>query len=170
MNSTPENYMREALRAAERGLEAGEMPIGAATILGDRTLSLRHRRSDHGQRLGHAEFLALADADEMVPFPGDRSDVILVTTLEPCVFCFGAATAFGVREIYYGLEAPLDGAVSDLRLGGPQVTTAPEYRSFPIVTGGVLRSEALDLFHRYVEVHGPSAKRWARALIESVTR
>lgn len=159
-------FMREALRAAEEGLEIGEMPIGAVVVLGERVIASRHRESTGGRRLGHAELLAMDEADRFTPFPGDRADALLFTTLEPCPLCAGAAMAFGIREIHYALEAPLDGASHSVsaRTGG--AADVPEYRSFPTVAGGLLRNESLELFRRYIAT--PNAKRWAYALVESV--
>ncbi len=81
---TPDKLMREALRTAEHGLEIGEMPIGAVVVLGEHVLAARHRESAGGRRLGHAELLAMDDADRLDPFPGNRADARLFTTLEPC--------------------------------------------------------------------------------------
>ncbi|MNP23356.1 tRNA-specific adenosine deaminase [compost metagenome] len=35
----------------------------------------------------------------------------LFTTLEPCMMCLGAAMSSYIGEIFYALEAPMDGAV-----------------------------------------------------------
>ncbi len=162
---TPDVFMREALRAAEEGLEIGEMPIAAVVVLGERVIASRHRESTGGRRLAHAELLAMDDADRLSPFPGTRADALLFTTLEPCPLCAGAAMAFGIRQIHYALEAPLDGAARSVgaRTGA---TDVPEYRSFPTVAGGLLRNESLELFRRYIAT--PNANRWAHALVESV--
>src|SRR5579883_2862909 len=114
--SEAEHFMREALKVAREGLEAGELPIGAVVVLDGKVIASAHTREKaEGRLLVHADLLALEEADRLTPFPRRRRDTKLFVNLEPCLMCLGAAMSFFVGEIYYGLESPSDGAVELVR-------------------------------------------------------
>jgi HAD superfamily hydrolase (TIGR01509 family) len=130
-----ESLMDEALAEARAGMDEGnDAPIGAVLARGDGTVLARgHNRLHSGRdRIAHAEIEALAAAAGAVP-SGAR-DLVLVTTLEPCVMCTGAAMEAAVDTVVFGLRAPPD-AGSD-RVRAP---SSPESQMPRIV--GPLRAE-----------------------------
>lgn len=167
----PTIFMQEALQAAAQGLEHGELPIGAVVVLNDQIIARAFTTERTERRLlVHAELLALLDADRLSPFPGRRSEAILFTTLEPCLMCLGAAMSFLLGKIYYALEAPSDGAVALASGWQPKSEDFSAYR-VPVIEGGLLRQESLDLFKAFVTQHPTrSGGRWtyADALVKSV--
>lgn len=135
-NGILEQLVRSALEAAREGLERGETPIGAVLARADGTVlargysALRTTR-DH---TAHAGMMALRAAAGRIP-KGAR-DLVLATTLEPCVMCTGAAIQTAVDTIVFALEAPPgDGTarVRPARHPGAQV---------PRIIGGVLADES----------------------------
>ncbi|HEX9953112.1 MAG TPA: HAD-IA family hydrolase [Rubricoccaceae bacterium] len=127
--------MDVALTEARAALDAGDAPIGTVVARADGTVLARGRNrsaTDHG-RLRHAEteaLHALGGAAE----PG----AVLLTTLEPCAMCLGAAVEAGVHAVVYALEAPPNGAAGRLlpaRTGGP----------LPLVARGPGREASLAL-------------------------
>ncbi len=148
-----ERLMREALAAACEGLGRGEVPIGAVVARGDGTViargwnSLQHTRS----RTAHAEMVAFAEAAGRVP--ADARDLVLVTTLEPCVMCTGAAMEAAVDTIVFGLHAPADSGT--LRVRPPE---SPESQ-LPRVVGGVLADESRALFVEWLRTNGNPQQR-----------
>ena len=103
----------DALREAEAAARAGDAPIGAVVARADGTVLARgrNRSATGGDALRHAETEALhallsAGAAE----PGS----VLVTTLEPCAMCLGAAAEAGIHAVVYALEAPPNGAAGRL--------------------------------------------------------
>jgi tRNA(adenine34) deaminase len=112
---TPEHYMRQTLTLAAEALEFGEFPIAAIVVLDDAASShvrsgiiARATTSEQRERrfLGHAELVALEEADRQSLSLDDRKNAKLFTNLEPCLMCLGAAMSFFLGEIYYGLESP----------------------------------------------------------------
>ena len=98
-----------AVAEARRAVEAGDAPIGAVVGRADGTVVARgrNRSSTGGDPLLHAEtqaLHALAETSE------DRDGLVLVTTLEPCAMCLGAATEAGLHAVLFGVEAPPNGA------------------------------------------------------------
>jgi tRNA(adenine34) deaminase len=165
MNDGHELYMRAALRKAGEGLAAGELPIGAVVVLGDRILSAAYTlERTEGRLLVHADLLALEAADRIVPFPGSRRDCRLYVTVEPCLMCLGAAMSFFLGEVYYGVESPSDGATALVQGWQREEADFPNYR-VPAIVGGVLRQEAIELFAEYVRRHSSGAMwEWARKM------
>jgi tRNA(adenine34) deaminase len=157
--------MGEALKVAAAGLERGELPIGAVVVLGEEIVAAAHTTERaEGRFLVHAELLALDAADRIKPFPGNRRDVRLFVTLEPCLMCLGAAMAFFLSEVYYALESPGDGAAALVQGWQRDASAFPAYR-VPAIRGGILRQESLALFQEYASRHPSGAKgEWARTL------
>lgn len=149
-----ERFMREALGLAERGLNEGEMPVGAVVVLDDAIVSSGYWRFSRDGLLDHAEMLALRRAEKDARILGRRPDVTLYTTLEPCLLCMGAAMSFMLARIVFALEAAYDGAGNVTNVWQPKLGYPPEgFRLFsnPDVLGGICRDEALALMRAYVE-------------------
>ena len=140
-----ENLMREALKTAREGMEAGEAPIGSVLANGDGQIIARGWNSMNAtqNKTAHAEMVCFADAAGKVAL--GAKDLILVSTLEPCVMCLGAAMEAGVDVVIYALEAPFDGGTH--RVSAPR---SPE-SLMPRIVGPVLESESRGLFEEWLE-------------------
>jgi tRNA(adenine34) deaminase len=169
---TPEDLVGLAIDVAEEGLEAGELPIGAVVALGDEIVGRSHamERSQR-RRLVHADLLAMEQADRALGarnrrLSGEHSKtpLRLAVNLEPCLMCLGAAMALVVDEIYFGLEAPSDGAAGVPAVWQPAAPDA-DFCRIPPLTGGIRRARCLDQFRRYVQAAPDSGFRtWAQGL------
>ncbi|GJG86175.1 hypothetical protein tb265_13560 [Gemmatimonadetes bacterium T265] len=139
--------MREALAAAEDGTAAGEAPIGCAIFDGAGTLVARgyNEMNRTQNKTAHAEIVTFAKAAGKLPL--DARDFVLVSTLEPCVMCTGAAMEAAVDTIVYALRAPADAGSSRVR--PPE---SPESQ-MPRIVGGVLEDESRRLFERWLDQH-----------------
>ncbi|RZA21426.1 MAG: HAD family hydrolase, partial [Proteobacteria bacterium] len=139
-----EALMREALKAAEEGMRNGEVPIGAVLSdgAGNILASSSNQMNDTQNKIAHAEIMALTKAAGKIPL--DARDTILVTTLEPCVMCTGAAMEGGVDTVIYGLEAPFDGGTH--RVSAPK---SPE-STMPRIVGPVLPNESQALLEKWL--------------------
>lgn len=152
---TPERLdalMAEALAEARAGLLEGELPIGSVVARGDGTVVARghNRARATGRRTAHAETEALLDLDTT---KGDA--LILVTTLEPCLMCLGAAMEAGFDTVVYGLDAPPN--------GGTERCTPPANGHFPRLVGGVRAAESRALLAEWLEKNPES--RFVRQLL-----
>lgn len=139
-----ERMMRVALQAADEGAREGEAPIGGAVFDADgRLLASGHNRAiASGDVSAHAEI----DALRRVAASGKRlgTGATLVSTLEPCVMCLGAAMMASIDVVVFGLRAPADGGTR--RVAAPR---SPE-NDLPRVHGGVLAGEARRAFERWL--------------------
>ena len=164
-DKTPEFYMRQALTLAAEALEQGEFPIAAIVVLDGKIVSRATASEQREQRfLGHAELVALEEADKQHLTFDQRARATLFTNLEPCLMCMGAAMSFFLGEIVYGLESPGDGAVALVRAWVRREEDIPGYQ-ISTITGGLLREESISLFEEYVARREPGPMRdWAESL------
>ena len=106
--------MELALAEARRAAERGEVPIGAVVALDGAVVAARHNeRENTNDPTAHAEILALRDA--AAARGASRLDgAVLVTTLEPCPMCAGAAIMARVARVVFAAEDPKAGACGTL--------------------------------------------------------
>ena len=140
-----EELMRAALDAARAGELEDELPIGAVIANGRGEIIARGWNCNHefGGRTFHAETVAFGNAAGKLS-PEDKG-AVLVTTLEPCVMCAGAALEAGVESVIYALKAPFNGGVS--RVSGIRTPGA----RFPRFLGGVSPDESAKLLTDWLE-------------------
>lgn len=136
--------MREALAAARDGMNGGEVPIGCVLARGDGSIVARafNEMNRTGIKTAHAEMAAFARTKGKVP--PDARDLLLISTLEPCVMCLGASMEAAVDTIVFALPAPADGGAA--RVEPPQ---SPESQ-MPRIVGGVLEQESRALFEEWL--------------------
>ena len=103
-----------ALAEARRAVEHGEVPIGAVVAIDGEVVAARHNeRLSTNDPTAHAEILALRDA--AAARGSSRLDgAVLVTTLEPCPMCAGAALMARVARVVFAAEDPKAGACGTL--------------------------------------------------------
>ncbi len=138
-----EELMRQALQAAKDGMANGEAPIGACLARGDGSIIATgyNRLNKTQNKTAHAETVTFANAAGKVPT--DARDLILISTLEPCVMCTGAAMVAAVDTIIYGLRAPADAGTG--RVSPP---ISPQSQ-MPRIVGDILAKESLELFKHW---------------------
>jgi tRNA(adenine34) deaminase len=151
-----ETWMRVALREAEKGAAAGEIPVGALVVSPEGEIIARaHNRCvAANDPTAHAEILALRGAARRLGnyrLTGCR----LVVTLEPCPMCAGAAVVARVAEILYGTPDPKGGAVSTLF----RIASDPRLNHRAAVTSGVLAEECSALLTSFFRSRRRSSPR-----------
>jgi len=130
--------MTEALAAARRASEHGDVPIGAV-VLGPDSVTLAvagNERELTSDPTAHAEVLALRRAAQRLG-TWHLDGCTLVVTLEPCAMCAGAAVLARVARIVFGAFDPKAGAIASLF----DVVRDPRLNHRPAVTGGVRPGE-----------------------------
>lgn len=106
-----EQWMQEALRAAQRALAAGEVPVGAVVVHDGKIVGRGFNRNiADADPTAHAEIVALREA--AATLRNHRlSDCDLFATIEPCPMCAGALVHARIRRLVYGADDPKAGAV-----------------------------------------------------------
>src|ERR1700747_1643098 len=94
-------YLLAAIEEAERGLEEGGIPIGAALVHRGRIIGRGHnRRVQQGSAILHGEMEALERARR--PQAAGYRESVMYTTLSPCAMCTGAILLYGIRRVVVG--------------------------------------------------------------------
>ncbi len=95
--------MREAIKAAKKGLLEGEVPIGAVVVFEDKVVAKGYnRRAKLQLASAHAEMMALDKACKKFRSWRLPEDCELYVTLEPCPMCMGACLNARVDKVYFG--------------------------------------------------------------------
>ncbi len=140
-----ELWMEEALRSAQRALEAGEVPVGAVVVYEGRIVGRGWNRNIRDcDPTAHAEIVALREAGASL---GNHrlSDCELFVTIEPCAMCAGAMVHARIKRLVYGADDPKAGAVQSVVkvLNHPQLNHNVEVRS------GVLAGRSAELLQTF---------------------
>ena len=137
--------MEEALRSAQRALEAGEVPVGAVVVCEGRIIGRGWNRNIAGSDpTAHAEIIALREAGATL---GNHrlTGCDLFVTIEPCPMCAGALVHARIKRLVYGANDPKAGAVQSVMqvLNHPQLNHKLEVRS------GVLAGRSAELLQTF---------------------
>ena len=145
-DSAPDElWMEEALRCAQRALEAGEVPVGAVVVCGGRIVGRGWNRNiADSDPTAHAEIVALREAGAAV---GNHrlEECELFVTIEPCAMCAGALVHARIRRLVYGADDAKAGAVRSVMqvLNHPQLNHQTEVRS------GVLAGRSAEVLQSF---------------------
>lgn len=143
--STDELWMQEALRGAQRALEAGEVPVGAIVVRDGRVIGRGFNRNiADSDPTAHAELVALRQAGAAV---GNHrlGDCDLFVTIEPCAMCAGAIVHARIRRLVYGAEDPKAGAV----YSSTNVLNHPSMNHRTDVQRGVLAGKCAEILQEF---------------------
>ena len=140
--------MREALRLAREGSDAGEVPVGAVIVHAGEVVG-RGSNSPIARQdpTAHAEILAMREAAARL---GNYrlEDAVLYCTLEPCVMCAGALVAARIGKLVFGAR--------DLRFGGVrskfQIADSELLNHRVEIVEGVLAGECVELLREFFQV------------------
>ena len=106
-----EYFMQKALSEAEKAMEAGEVPVGAVLVEGEKIIVRGHNKPlSSDDPTAHAEIVAIREACK------GKGNYRLIgcdlyVTLEPCAMCLGAAIHARLRRVVFGSLDPKGGAV-----------------------------------------------------------
>ena len=141
-----EFFMECALTEAENALRRGEFPVGAVMVLNNRIVSRGARKNSKsgGNELDHAEIVTLRILREKLP-EMNLSEVVLYSTMEPCLMCFSALILNGIRTIVYGYEDVMGGGTSLDLSTLPSLYSEMEINVIP----GVCRNQSLKIFKQF---------------------
>lgn len=107
---TKAEFMKEAIKEALLALDGGNWPIGCVIELDGEIIARAHNQVySTGNRFGHAEMLALQQANNLLN--KRPNEATLYTTYEPCPMCFGACILGKVKGVICGIDLDQSGAM-----------------------------------------------------------
>ena len=131
---TDEQYMRQAIKEAQKAFDKDEVPVGAVLVMNHQIIARAHNQVELlNDSTAHAEILALTTAYN---FLGSKylPDATLYITVEPCLMCSGALYWSKIGRIVFGAD---DDKNSYRRVAGDNNPFHPK----TIITGGLLDEE-----------------------------
>ena len=138
-------WMQEALSEARLALAAGEVPIGAVVVQGDRIVGRGHNQTERSKDpTAHAEILALRQAAQTLGgwrLPGCD----LYVTAEPCSMCAGAIVLSRIEHLYIGAMDPKAGAAGSLY----NIPQDDRLNHRVEITTGLLQEESAELLRSF---------------------
>ena len=142
-----EYFMTKALQQAETALAAGEFPVGCVMVHEERIIATGAREGTTGDctnEVDHAEMVALRRLISLKTNINLR-EVILFSTLEPCLMCFGALMISAIGQIIFAYEDAMGGGTRcDL------TKLPPLYKENQIsVIPSILRQKSLQLLKAF---------------------
>ena len=145
MTASDELWMEEALRCAQRALEAGEVPVGAVVVSSGQVVGRGWNRNIADRDpSAHAEILALREAGAAVS-NHRLGDCELFVTIEPCAMCAGALVQARIKCLVYGADDPKAGAVHSVI----QVVNHPQLNHQIEIRSGVLAGRCAEMVQAF---------------------
>ncbi len=128
--------VRRAMALASEAETAGDVPIGAVLICGERTFFAQNEKERRPDPTAHAEILAIRAACATLG-TWRLNDATLYVTKEPCVMCAGAIVAARIARVVFGCRDPKGGAAGSVI----DVFASEATNHTVAVTSGVLEEE-----------------------------
>jgi len=140
-----EQWMRYAIRLAQRAEEQGEVPVGAVLIKEEGCIAEGWNTPiQNHDPTAHAEIMTIRRAGKALNNYRLTSTTLYVT-LEPCVMCMGAISHARIERLVFGAFDPKRGAVCNAL----QLSDAPFLNHKIEWQGGVLENNCSTLFENF---------------------
>ncbi len=139
--------MRLALAEAAKARAAGEVPVGAVVVQGERVIGRGHNAPvGRHDPTAHAEVMALREAAQSLGnYRLDGCE--LYVTLEPCAMCSGAMMHARLARVVHGASDPKTGAAGSV----VDLFSQRELNHQTQVQGGVLAAECGALLSEFFQ-------------------
>lgn len=126
MNTTDEDFMKQALKEAARAFEEGEVPVGAIIVMNDKIIARGYNQVEKlNDCTAHAEIIALTSAFN---FLGAKylPEASIYITVEPCLMCAGALYWSKIARVIYGASDEKNGFRKFINSGDPSKAFHPK--------------------------------------------
>lgn len=113
------SMLKIAFEEAQAGYDEGGVPVGAAIF--DRDGNLLSRGHNQRVQAGRPSIHGETDAFEKLGRQSDYSNMIMVTSLSPCVMCCGLIRLFKIPTVIIGESENFAGPSHELEAEGIEV-------------------------------------------------
>lgn len=140
-----QDWMRYAIRLAQRAEQQGEVPVGALVVYENRCLAEGWNQPiQNHDPTAHAEIQAIRKAGQILN-NYRLIDCTLYVTLEPCVMCMGAIAHSRIKRLVFGAFDPKRGTVCNAL----QLSDAPFLNHHIEWEGGILETDCSSLLTEF---------------------
>lgn len=127
-----DEFMQAAIEEAEKGRDAGGVPIGSVLVHEGKIIGRGHnQRQQKGSAILHGEMSALEDAGRQ-PARVYRNSVIY-TTLSPCPMCSGAIRLYQIPRVVIGENQTYLGDERLLKSSGIEIEVLQDPRCIQLM-------------------------------------
>ncbi|WP_417391767.1 nucleoside deaminase [Gimesia sp.] len=127
-----DEFMQAAIEEAEKGRDAGGVPIGSVLVHAGKIIGRGHnQRQQKGSAILHGEMSALEDAGRQ-PARVYRNSVIY-TTLSPCPMCSGAIRLYQIPRVVIGENQTYLGDERLLKSSGIEIEVLQDPRCIQLM-------------------------------------
>ena len=145
MSGEDEQFMREALKEAQKAAEEDEVPVGCVIVRQRRIIARAHNSTKKlRDPTAHAEMLAITQAADACGYER-LNDCTLYVTAEPCIMCAGAIILARLKRVVYGCEEPKFGGAGSVL----PILHSRKLNHRPQIRKGVLAQEAALLLRSF---------------------
>jgi len=140
-----QQYMREAIKAAEIAEANGDVPIGAVIVHQSRIIARAYnQREQLKDPTAHAEIIALTQAAAFLE-SWRLGGCTIYVTLEPCAMCAGALVLGRLDRLVFGCDDPKAGACGSLY----DIVRDSRLNHRLEVTGGILAEQCSAILQHF---------------------
>ncbi|MDQ1422293.1 MAG: tRNA(adenine34) deaminase [Acidimicrobiaceae bacterium] len=146
------DFMREALRLAQKAYAKEEVPVGAVVVRGGKIIARAFNQVEMlKDATAHAEMLVITQAEAAV---GDwrLNDCDLYVTKEPCAMCAGALVHVRMRRVIFGCPDERGGAAGSAM----NLLQMPTLNHRCEIVGGVLAADCANLLKTFFRARRPN--------------
>ncbi len=109
-----EEFMKEALKEAQKAYDKLEIPVGAIIVKDEKIIARAHNQKETKfDTTKHAEILAIQKASKKLK-SWRLIDCEMYVTLEPCSMCAGAIINSRIKKVFIGTTDNKTGAVGSV--------------------------------------------------------
>ena len=140
-----ESFMRQALDAAQKAYDLGEVPVGAVLVHENRIIATgyNHPIGLHDPS-AHAEMQALRAGAQLLQ-NYRMPECELYVTLEPCLMCAGAIFHARLKRVVFGASDYKTGVAGSIM----NAFENEQINHHTTVIGGVLEDETREILQRF---------------------
>ena len=140
-----EQFMREALKEAEKAKKLNEVPIGCVIVKDNKIIGRGYnRRMKDKNTLSHAELNAIKKASKKLK-DWRLDDCEMYVTTEPCQMCSGAIVQARIKKVYIGCMNPKAGCAGSIM----NLLQVEEFNHQVEIESGVLEDECSSMLTDY---------------------
>ena len=143
-----EKWMRYAIIEAIKGLDDGEVPVGAVIVNQNKIIGRGYNQVESlNDATAHAEMIAITSAASSQD-DWRLDDCTLYVTKEPCLMCAGAIVNSRIKMVIFGVYDKNYGCAASLY----QLCSSPKFPHRAAVVGGVMQNECLQIIQEFFHI------------------
>ena len=134
---THEDWIKKALRLAEKAFSKGEVPVGAVVVKDNKIIGQGYNQKEGlNDSTAHAEIIAITAASNTIN-DWRLNDCSIYVTKEPCPMCAGAIINSRLKSLFFGAYDDKKGCCGSLY----QLCGDKRLESVTSVKGGILEDQ-----------------------------